>query len=102
MNWLTDFVRPKIKALVGRKNVPENLWKICPICEKMIHHKDLVENLHVCNHCNYHFRIDPKERLDMIFGENKYEMLKLDEHSDDPLKFIDKKKYTERFDEYRK
>ena len=36
MNWLTNFVKPKIKALVGKKDVPENLWQSCPVCEKMM------------------------------------------------------------------
>ena len=43
MNWLTDYVRPKIKALVrsNRPDVPENLWVNCPTCERMIFHRDL-------------------------------------------------------------
>ena len=43
MNWLTDYVRPKIKALVrsNRPEVPENLWVHCPSCEHMIFHRDL-------------------------------------------------------------
>ena len=46
MNWLTNFVKPKLSALVGkRKDVPDNLWKNCPKCGNMIHHKDLKENL---------------------------------------------------------
>ena len=49
MNWLTNFVKPKLSALVKRKDVPENLWQNCPSCGNMIHHKDLKENLRVCN-----------------------------------------------------
>ena len=45
MNWLTNFVKPKLSALVKRKEVPENLWNNCPTCGNMIHHKDLRENL---------------------------------------------------------
>ena len=41
MNWLTNFVKPKLSALVKRKDVPENLWQNCPSCGSMIHHKDL-------------------------------------------------------------
>ncbi len=102
MNWLTDFVKPKINALVGRKNVPENLWKTCPTCEKMIHHKELGENLNVCNYCNHHFRIDTKKRLGIIFDNNNYDLVSLDKPSDDPLKFRDNKKYIDRIKEYRK
>ena len=46
MNWLTNFVKPKLSALVRtRKDVPENLWKNCPNCGNMMHHKDLFNNL---------------------------------------------------------
>ena len=45
MNWLTNFVKPKLSALVSRKSVPDNLWKNCPNCGNMMHHKDLYENL---------------------------------------------------------
>jgi len=101
MNWLTNFVKPKIKALVGKKDVPENLWQSCPVCEKMIHHKELLENIYVCNHCNHHFRINPKKRLDILFGKDKYEIIYIKNSFDDPLNFKDKKKYKDRLKEYR-
>ena len=102
MNWLTNFVKPKLRALVGKKNIPDNLWKTCPQCEKMIHHKELLESIYVCNHCNYHFKISPKTRFDMIFGIDQYENIEIKNSFDDPLKFKDKKKYIERLKEYRK
>ena len=43
MNWLTNFVKPKLSALVKRKDVPENLWQNCPSCGSMIHKKDIKE-----------------------------------------------------------
>ena len=49
MSWLTNFVKPKLSALVGRRKFPDNLWNNCPNCGNMIHHKDLFENLNVCN-----------------------------------------------------
>ena len=50
MNWLTNFVKPKLSALVKKKDVPENLWQNCPSCGNMIHHKDLKENLQYVIH----------------------------------------------------
>ena len=58
MNWLTNFVRPKLRELVrGQKDIPDNLWRKCPGCEKMIFHRDLEKNLSVCQHCGHHMRI---------------------------------------------
>ena len=102
MNWLTNFVKPKLSALVRKKEVPENLWNNCPSCATMIHHKDLNENLRVCASCNYHFRMTAEKRIEVLFSKEKFTEIKLDEISDDPLKFYDKKKYKDRLKEYRK
>ena len=102
MNWLTNFVKPKLRALVNRKEVPENLWTNCPACANMLHHKDLNENLRVCSTCNYHFRMSIEDRITTLFDEKKFEEIKLEYTPDDPLKFVDKKKYKDRLKEYRK
>ena len=102
MNWLTNFVKPKLSALVNRREVPDNLWNNCPSCAKMIHHKDLNENLRVCNTCNYHFRMTAEKRIEVLFGKNNFTEIELDKKSDDPLVFNDKKKYKDRLKEYRK
>ena len=69
MNWLTNFVKPKLSALVKRKDVPENLWQNCPSCANMLHHKDLKENLRVCNTCDYHFRMSAEDRIKLMFSK---------------------------------
>jgi len=102
MNWLTNFVKPKLSALVKRKDVPENLWQNCPSCGNMIHHKDLKENLRVCNTCNHHFRMSAEDRIKLLFSNEDTEEIQLDKISDDPLIFSDKKKYKDRLKEYRK
>ena len=102
MNWLTNFVKPKLSALVKRKDVPENLWQNCPSCGSMIHHKDLKENLRVCNTCNYHFRMSADDRIELLFLKDEIQEIELDKISDDPLNFTDKKKYKDRLKEYRK
>ena len=102
MNWLTNFVKPKLSALVKRKDVPENLWQNCPSCGNMIHHKDLKENLRVCNTCNHHFRISAEDRIKLLFSNEDTEEIQLDKIIDDPLIFSDKKKYKDRLKEYRK
>ena len=102
MNWLTNFVKPKLSALVRRRDVPENLWRNCPNCGNMMHHKDLYENFDVCNSCNYHFRMSVERRIETLFGKNKFHEIDLDKIIDDPLNFTDTKKYKERLKEYRR
>ena len=102
MNWLTNFVKPKLSALVKRKDVPENLWQNCPSCGNMIHHKDLKANLRVCNTCDHHFRMSVDDRIELLFSKEETQEIELDKISDDPLNFSDKKKYKDRLKEYRK
>ena len=102
MNWLTNFVKPKLSSLVKRRSVPEKLWNNCVSCGNMIHHKDLKENLFVCVNCNYHFRMSAEDRIKLFFEKENYTEIKPDNISDDPLKFTDKKKYKDRLKEYRK
>ncbi len=100
MNWLKNIVRPKLKQLVGaQKEIPDNLWNKCPSCEEMIFHRDLEKNLRVCSHCGYHLRIGSAERLRMLFDNGEFQSIDLPEASADPLKFRDRRKYTDRLKE---
>jgi acetyl-CoA carboxylase carboxyl transferase subunit beta len=97
MNWITNFVRPKIKALISsQKDVPDNLWQKCPGCDAMLYHQELVKNLHVCPHCGHHFRITVRQRLELLFDEGAFQEVDLPKTAVDPLKFKDSKKYTDR------
>ena len=61
MNWLTNFVLPKIRAVketVAKKEVPENLWTKCSNCGQMLFSRDLEANLNVCGTCGFHLRMD--------------------------------------------
>ncbi len=101
MNWLTNFVRPKLKSLVQKKDVPENLWEKCPSCSQMIFHRELDDNMRVCPHCNHHMRLDAKKRLEMFFDKGEYQTIELPPTVADPLKFKDRRKYSERLKEAR-
>lgn len=97
MNWITNFVRPKIKALIdSKKDVPDNLWQKCPGCRSMLHHQELVKNLNVCHHCGYHLRMSVDDRLKMLFDDGQYQEADLPKPVHDPLKFRDRKKYADR------
>ncbi|HSK41127.1 MAG TPA: acetyl-CoA carboxylase, carboxyltransferase subunit beta, partial [Arenibaculum sp.] len=99
MNWLTNFVRPKIRALVSKKEVPDNLWLKCPSCEAMIFRRDLEENLHVCQHCGFHMRLDLVRRLGIMFDKGEYQSIELPKAPVDPLRFRDQKRYADRLKE---
>jgi len=101
MNWLTNFVRPKIRNLVSKRDVPDNLWHKCSSCEKMLFHRDLAANQHVCPHCDHHMRITPDQRLGTLFDDGVYETIPLPGVIQDPLKFKDSKKYADRLKENR-
>jgi acetyl-CoA carboxylase carboxyl transferase subunit beta len=96
MNWLTNFVRPKIRALVRKTDVPENLWEKCDACEQMIFRRDLEVNNYVCQHCDFHMQLAPKARLASLFDDGDYQRVELPKAPLDPLKFRDSKRYTER------
>lgn len=99
MNWLTNFIRPRINSIVPSKEVPDNLWQKCTSCEGMLFHRDLEENHKVCYHCGHHLRITVKERLKLIFDDGAYETIELPKVAADPLKFKDQKKYADRLKE---
>jgi acetyl-CoA carboxylase carboxyl transferase subunit beta len=100
MNWLTNFIRPKIRSFVQQKEVPDNLWNKCPSCEGMLFNKDLKENHNVCSHCSYHLRIPIEERLEILFDNSEYKLLQSPKNIvSDPLKFKDRKRYVDRIKE---
>lgn len=96
MNWISNFVRPKIRALVRKTEVPDNLWEKCPACQAMVFHRELEASLRVCPHCGHHMRIDAKRRLSSLFDDGEYSRIELPEVLSDPLKFRDSKRYAER------
>ena len=101
MNWITNFVRPKLQAIVGKKEVPDNLWETCPKCSQMLLKRELENNFFVCKHCDYHFRVSAKQRLNFFFGNN-FMVMDTPKVKADPLKFKDNKKYSERLKEAQK
>ena len=99
MSWLTNFVLPKIRAVVARKSVPDNLWHKCLNCEQMLYYRDLEANLHVCRNCGHHMRIGAPLRLKVLFDDGSSTQIELPKTIVDPLKFRDRRRYTERLRE---
>ena len=101
MNWLKNFVKPKLRKLVGGKDIPDNLWHKCQECSQMIFHRDLEKQLHVCQHCGHHMRLPARLRLQMLFDGGEYKTAEVAPTADDPLNFRDRRKYTDRLKEAR-
>ena len=102
MNWITNSVLPKIKALVQPREVPENFWTKCPNCGEMIFHRQLEENLQVCPKCNYHLKLAARARLESLFDSSTIHIIELErQKNSDPLKFKDLKKYSDRLKDAR-
>lgn len=99
MNWLTEFVRPRLRSLVRRSDVPENLWLQCGNCGQMLFRRELEERSHVCTHCDHHMRLDGHSRLRLLFDDANYETIGLPEVPVDPLKFRDRRRYSDRLKE---
>ncbi len=108
MSWLTQYVRPRIRTLLGRREVPDNLWTQCPACEQMVFTRELEANLKVCPHCSHHMRLSAQERLLWTFdsrqgetGEAGHTRIELPRVPADPLGFRDQKRYADRLREAR-
>jgi acetyl-CoA carboxylase carboxyl transferase subunit beta len=96
MNWITNYVRPKINSLFSRREVPENLWTKCPECGTMLFHRELSGNQNVCSNCDHHMAISPRDRFSALFDGGIFTEVKVPDPVADPLHFRDQKKYPDR------
>ena len=106
MNWIKKTLRfgEKIKSIIktraSKEEIANSDWTSC--CKGPILKKDLEDNLWVCPSCNKHHRISPRQRFNVIFGENNYDVLKTPIPQDDPLDWNDSKSYKDRLKAARK
>jgi len=96
MNWISNYVRPKINSLFSRREVPENLWTKCPECGTMLFHRELSENLNVCTSCDHHMALSPRDRFYALFDAGSFVEVAVPDPVQDPLSFRDQKKYPDR------
>ncbi len=103
MNWIKNFVRPKIRSLLGtdKREVPENMWVKDPDSGQMVFYKDLEANQYVMPQSNYHMRMPPDVRLASMFDDGVFEKIAMPQVPADPLKFRDERKYADRIKEAR-
>ncbi len=102
MNWLTRLTRPTVKVAAAQKDIPNNFWDRCPDCGAMLYHAEIEKSDYVCPYCDHHFRLPVLRRLDMLFDRQEYTQIQLPKVKEDPLKFADIEKYTDRLKRARK
>jgi acetyl-CoA carboxylase carboxyl transferase subunit beta len=96
VNWINNLVRPKIRSILRKKEMPDNLWVKCPETGQMIYYKDLEANQFVVPGSNFHMRMSAAARLKSLFDDGDYETLTLPDAPLDPLKFRDERRYTDK------
>ena len=101
MNWLTNFVRPKISSYLQRRELPDNLWIKCPKTGEMVFHRDVEANDFVIPTSGHHMRMPAEARLKWLFDNGAYETVPVPSAPVDPLKFRDERRYTERLKDAR-
>ena len=100
MNWIKktlkigEKIKKILKARPSKKDIENSEWTSC--CKGPVLKKDLEENLWTCNLCGKHHRINCKQRFDIFFGKNNYEILRTPIPVDDPLDWKDSKTYKDR------
>ena len=96
MNWITNYVRPRINSIFSRRETPENLWHKCENCGTMLFHRELSDNLNVCSNCDHHMPLRPRDRFTSLFDGGIFSEIAVPEPVADPLAFKDQKKYPDR------
>ncbi len=102
MNWINNVVRPKIRSfLTTKREVPENLWVKCPETGQMVFYKDLEANQFVVPGSNYHMKMSSRARLNTLFDGGAFEPVAVPSVAQDPLRFRDGRRYTDRLKDAR-
>ena len=96
MNWISNYIRPRVNSIFSRREVPENLWSKCDECGTMLFHRELSENLNVCTSCGHHMAITPRERFTALFDGGVFVDVAVPAPNADPLNFRDQKRYPDR------
>ncbi|OAN77206.1 acetyl-CoA carboxylase subunit beta [Sulfitobacter sp. EhC04] len=96
MNWITNYVRPRINSIFSRRETPDNLWTKCDDCGTMLFHREVSDNLNVCTNCGHHMPISPRDRFRALFDGGIFTDIKVPVPPADPLHFRDQKRYPDR------
>ena len=103
MNWITKFIKPKIESLFKKKTSDSDqvLWTTCE-CKNLIYKEDLQKNFNCCPKCGSHHKLSCAERFKIFFDDKEYKLIDTPQPKDDPINFVDTKKYKDRLKSARK
>ncbi len=96
MNWISNYVRPRINSIFSRRETPDNLWTKCDDCGTMLFHRELKAAQNVCPNCNHHMLIAPRDRFGHLFDGGLFTEVEVPKPIADPLQFRDQKRYPDR------
>ncbi len=88
----------KAKSGIGtfiKRDTPVDLWVKCENCKEVLYRKELAQNLYVCEHCQFHFRVGAPDYIKLLVDEGTFQVMDAQLKSNDPLKFAAKKKYKD-------
>ena len=89
-------IERRAKEMRGIEDATPGLWVKCVHCDSQILKTELEDNLMVCPHCDYHFRINARTRISQLFDEDSFEELFKGVKPTDPLNFVDTESYADR------
>ena len=100
MSWLDKILPSRIRATKDEKgSVPEGLWQKCSNCGAVLYTAEFDKNKHVCPKCNHHERISARKRISIFLDEGEHKEMFNDLSPKDMLKFKDKQKYQDKFEQ---
>ncbi len=100
MAWFRKQRRAKRPVGERKLDIPAGLWKKCANCREIVYEKEIRENNSVCPKCGYHFRISARERLTLLFDDDRWQELDPELRPVDSLAFVDTKRYRDRIADY--
>ena len=102
MSWFKRIKEGITTSTKEKKETPEGLWHKCSSCKHIVPSKDHANRMYVCEQCGYHDRINSQTYFEILLDDDDALELNPMLSSDDPLLFVDTKKYTDRIKETQK
>ena len=102
MSWFKRIKEGITTSTKEKKETPEGLWHKCPSCKHIVPTKDHAARMYVCEQCGHHDRINSQTYFEILLDDDDALELNPMLNSDDPLLFVDTKKYTDRIKETKK